>query len=206
MKKDLNKVSKRFTCTYEDNPGGKYVRCVGDGQYHWIEWTDMDDACGRDNEGHPRYVVELTLVDLNTIGPQDIKNALDSCGWEGMTGNPAMIAECVHSYGNRAPLWDDSSNNLSKLMTAARQKSRALDDDPDLMDECMNRPVNAIGSTATEFMKGDFQSAMIRGVMADRTDAKIMAKMYGASDEDIQKLADLGRYIDEQEKRYSDND
>jgi hypothetical protein len=43
--------------------------------------------------------------------------------------------------------------------------------------------VNKIGSTAAEFMRGDFTSAMVRGCEAGDANARLMAKMHGASPE-----------------------
>jgi hypothetical protein len=38
------------------------VRQVTPHRFHYIEVIDMDDACGRDNKGHPRYVGSLSEV------------------------------------------------------------------------------------------------------------------------------------------------
>ncbi len=153
-----------FKQWYEDTPGGKYVRRVGTGRYHIIEWTDMDDACGSDNEGHPRYVVELSEVDVTATPAETLQSAIESCGWEGIPDNPEAQAETLHSYGARAPLHSGSGNNLRKIMRKARAASLELTEDPDVYDEAMSRPVNALGSTAREFMQGDINSAMVRGI------------------------------------------
>lgn len=180
-------MTKRISWTqlYEDNPGGKYVRETGKGVYQVIEWTDMDDACGRDNEGHPKYVVELSLIDLNEIGEGNIKSALDSHGWtlEDIS-NDLMLVEAVHSYGCRAPLEDVSSNNLSKSMREIRRLANELLDE-DALEEAMDRTVNKIGSTAREFMKGDIYSAMERGVLSGNQDAVLCARMYGVPQEEL---------------------
>ena len=45
----------------------------------------------------------------------------------------------------------------------------------------LEKPVNRIGSSAREFMTGDFTSAMQRGCESGDPSARLMAKMHGAS-------------------------
>jgi hypothetical protein len=168
---------KLWTTWYENNSGGKLARRVGGRRFHVIEWTNMDDACGRDNEGHPKYVVELSEVDLDSA---PIEEAKRSCGWEGAPDTDEALAEMVHGYGAKAPLYSGEGNGLAKLVAEAKRESRALASDPDAYEERMSRPVNALGSTAREFQASDFQSAMVRGVFAGDPKARVMAKMHGA--------------------------
>lgn len=182
-------MSKRaiFKCLYEDNQGGKWIRRVGPGRHHIIELIDMDDACGLDNEGRPTYNVELSEVDVIATVQKTKADAIKSCGWENMELSEVALAECLHSYGARAPLDSWDGNNRGKLLRDARALSSELDD-PETHEEYMNRPVNALGSTAREFAQGDFCSAITRGVRADNPNAKIMAKLYGASEEQIKAV------------------
>ena len=155
------------------------IRLVSPRCFQVIEITDMDDACGRDNEGRPTFVAELALVDLNAATPANVKSALESCGWEGMpSDNPIALAECLYRYGYRAPLDSHEGNGRTTVHRAARASARALLDSDSLAD-AMDRPVNALGSTAAEYMRGDFNSAMARGVHAGSPAARIMAKMHG---------------------------
>lgn len=174
-------MAARFRRLYEDTPGGKYLRRVGTDRYHVLEWLDMDDACGRDNEGQPRYCVELSEVDLLEIPDATRQSALESCGWEGMPDSPEALAECLHSYGAKAPLGSWSTGNLRKGMAKGRALSAELDD-PAEHARAMDRSVNRLGSTAREFLQGDFRSAIERGVRSGDATAKTMAKRYGATD------------------------
>jgi hypothetical protein len=159
--------------------GGKNWRFVGNRQYQFIEFINMDEACGRDNEGQPKYNVSLRLVDLNTATPGNIKSALNSCGWDGMDQtNDEMLAECLDSYGAHAPLEQYSGNNARARMRQAYQAANALLD-PSQLEEALQKPVNKLGSTAREFAQGDFTSAMQRGCESGSPDARIMAKMHG---------------------------
>lgn len=172
----------RWTMLYEDNPGGKMMTRPFPGVFWICEWTDMDDACGRDNEGHDKYVVELSEVDTRVIDDRQWVEVKNSCGWDGMPDTAEARAECAHGYGLKAPLDSWSGNNLGKLKTQARKRARELKADPGAYEQQMSRPVNAIGSTAREFGQGNIHSAMLRGVSAGDDKARLMAKMYGASD------------------------
>jgi hypothetical protein len=167
--------------------GAKWFRHVGERRFHVVELTNMDEACGRDNKGRPRYVVELSEVDLDGA---NLKAAMDCVGLReedlpkeserrGYSKDMAL-AEAVHSYGERAPLDSYEGNNGWKGVREIKRESLSLEADPDAYEERMNRPVNQLGSTAREFQRGDFTSAMQRGVEAGDPKARLMAKMHGA--------------------------
>ncbi len=160
--------------------GGTNSRCIGARQFQFVELINMDEACGRDNEGQPKYAVELRLVSLNELSADNIQSALKCCGQEHIE-NPSdeIIAECCNSYGCHAPLGSWSGNNARLLMRQAYKLANELASDAAALDARLERTVNAIGSTAREFMAGDITSAMQRGVEAGSPDARIMAKMYG---------------------------
>jgi hypothetical protein len=158
--------------------GGKFYRHVAKRRYHFVEVTNMDEACGRDNEGQAKYSVELSEIDLDAIGEKELASAKRSCGWDSMPDSDEALAECCHSYGNRARLGEYCGNNGNKLIREAKAESKLLASDSDAYEAAMDRPVNAIGSTAREFMTGDILAGLSRGVMAGKPDARLMAKMY----------------------------
>ncbi len=164
---------------------GLSVRRVSAQRYHYIQVTDMDEACGRDNEGRPRYVVELSEVDLDSLSEATVKSARQSCGWDSAPDSDEATAEMCFQYGARAPLHSVDTNSATRGFRECRQESYTLTKDSAAYAERMERPVNAIGSTAREYMQGDIYSAMDRGVRADKPEAKIMAKMHGASEQAI---------------------
>lgn len=162
--------------------GGKWYREIAHRVYQVIELTNMGEACGRDNEGHPTYVVELSLVDLGVLTPKQIDDAYRSCGWElpeSMTQGERDAATAImcFEYGCKAPLDSWEGNNYGKLLRTARSQAHALKRDADAMSERMERPVNKIGSTAREYMTGDITSAVLRGVANNDPAAMIMLKM-----------------------------
>lgn len=184
-------MAARFKRIYEDTPGGKYLRRVGTDRYHVLEWIDMDDACGSDNAGQPRYVVELSEIDLVEIPDAARQSAIESCGWTDMPDTPEVLVECLHGYGCAAPLGSWATGNLRRGLRDGRARSAELDD-PWEREAAMRRPVNAIGSTAREFMQGDLHSAIDRGVRAGNPNAKLTARIYGASDEAIEAVETEG--------------
>lgn len=177
MRKSL--IDTHFTNIYDD-VGGKYVSKVNPNrEYHVIEWIDMEDACGRDNLGLPCYVVELSAVHLNEIPADEVQRALDSCSFT-LEDVPELgelgLVDCIYSYGHRAPLWTGESKSITteknmhggqppiakSLLDEAARYSLALRKDASAYAERMNRLVNAIGSSASEYMRGDINAALTR--------------------------------------------
>jgi hypothetical protein len=134
----------------------------------------MDEACGSDNEGQPRYHGSLVEVDLDCA---DIQAAASSWGEDASEHEDLALAFMVASYGEYAPLHDEASNNGHKLIRELKRLSREIEDDSGRYEALMSRPVNALGSTAREFQRGDFQSAMDRGLRSGNEAAGIMAVM-----------------------------
>lgn len=198
-------TKKKLWRTHWEDTNALYSREVEPRRFHFIEVTDMDDACGRDNAGQPPFVVELSEVDLDAISEKTIEGAKQCCGWEredDKPWEPIALAEMCHQYGAKAPLesWTggrvrkdswDSSNCPRELIRNAKRRSRELDD-PAERTEALMRPVNKLGSTALEYMQGDMHSAMVRGVRSGDQSAKLMAKMHGASEEKIATIEQLG--------------
>lgn len=174
--------------------GGKWYQRVGSGRYHIIELINWVDAVGAHEAEFigATYNVSLSEVDLLAAPDSNIDDALSSWSWtrEDLKEYPdpaLVLAEVLYSYGNYAPLWQEDGNNYRKLLKAAKAESLSLDDG-DAYEAAMNRPVNAIGSTAREYAQGDIYSAITRGVRKGDDKAKLLAKSYGASDENIAKV------------------
>lgn len=168
--------------------GGVWMRHVDGERFHFIRLDNMDEACGRDNEGHPTYSVDLSEVNLSTVTPSEITSAMQCYGIDRrdiMTddddGNAATLAECVRSYGIASPLHSVRTNNAHKGITECRRESYRLTRDAEAYEAAMERPVNAIGSTAREFGRGDLNSALVRGLEAGDKTARIIGKMYIAA-------------------------
>lgn len=171
-----------------DDVDYKAVAHVGKRQFVFAVVTDMDDACGKDNEGHPKFLGEVDFVDLASIPRKEIESAIRSCGWEDMDpGDDLMLAEVCHSHGLKAPLHSESGNGFKTLVKAMKADARALASSEAAMEHLLDRPVNAIGSSAREFMAGDIFSGLQRGVVSGDKKAGIIAKMYGVPDHIIEE-------------------
>lgn len=133
---------------------------------HIIRVTDMDAACGRDDEGHPPYVIELLEFEPNTLDPSTIESALDSCGLDSewwVEANLISKAHVLMSYGTYAPLDTDSAKRgYQGAVRRMVRESEDIEGHPAVRECHLNRPVNGIGSTAREFGRGDLTSAMKR--------------------------------------------
>jgi hypothetical protein len=169
-----------FQTIYDDTPQSTYQRKVAPGRYHFIDVIDMDDACGSDNEGQPKYVAELSEVDLAALPPETINAALKSCGLDApdATGE-AGIAEAVFQYGAKAPLHSVSTGSRDRGFRECRKESYTLTRDAGAYEAAMNRTVNRIGSTAREYMQGNTNAAIARGLLAGKPEARLMVKMSG---------------------------
>lgn len=154
--------------------GGTFLRHVGDRRYHAIRFDNMDEACGRDNEGQPRYHGSLVEVDLDNA---NIQAAADSWGEDPSEHDDLALAFMVTSYGEYAPLSDEAGNNGHQIIRNLKRESREIADDSDRYEALMSRPVNGLGMTAREFQRGDMQPALDRGLRSGNEAAGIMAVM-----------------------------
>jgi hypothetical protein len=168
--------------------GGKWVKQIDDTIYHVIELINWHDATGEYLK--PTYNVELQEIDISKA---DLKSALDCHGytqdnissWDNLE---IMLVECVSGYGQYAPMGTYNGNNYRKLLTQAKQESKQIESDYDYHCYKLDRPVNKLGSTAQEYMVGDFNSALIRGIASNDPHAKIFGKIHGLTEEDMSSV------------------
>lgn len=161
--------------------------------YYAIRFENMIECCGSDADDMDTYLAEVRRVDLSDVPSNTLDSALQCCGVD-FDEYPAeshdwIKVECLIDYGAAAPM--GSYSNPSYPMRARAAARRAIEEliaDDDHCSEMLERPVNALGSTAAEFARGDFDSAMTRGVVAGRTDARIMAKMGGIDQQVIDDI------------------
>jgi hypothetical protein len=149
----------------------------------FVSVLDMHAATG-DTHGD-RYASEVKLVDLATLSEKTIADAQRSCGWDlsDMADRPGFdhdlaLAEMCQSYGAAAPVFSNGGSNRRALEREARREANDLATDDNALEDALDRPVNAIGSTAREYAAGDFASAMQRGCEAGNPNARLMAKMH----------------------------
>ncbi len=145
------------------------VKCLGGRKYLVLEILASETW---KNGG--KFWVQLDLVDLDEVSADIVRSAKDCYGCEDEAPEELALVEMLHGYGAKAPLFSAQAVGRVVARRLGRSEARKLD-----IDEAMDRPVNKIGSTAREYMNGDFKSAVYRGIQEGRQDARIMAKMYG---------------------------
>jgi len=158
-------------------------------RYHIIDLTDLrnatDEATWKEWDGC--YLVKLVEVDLDIMTEKQIDNVKGQFSDDEEYEDDVIASESAR-YGYGAPMFDQVSSNRSALLKLAKAESRRLQNDPEYYEQQMNRPVNQIGSTAREFGQGDTQSAMFRGIRQDKTDAKLVGKIQGLSEDNIKEI------------------
>jgi len=187
-------VSKNIWHTVRDDDGEFIERMqIKPGVYVFVQVLDMWHHCGKEGD---HYAGEVAVVDFRVLGVETIDSAkrsgdfdswfnghiiYESVEWEGKTISiPACpaLAECCYEHGAKAPVWSGGDGRRWRVHRAARREARALVSD-DAYEAALEKPVNAIGSSAREFMNADFNSAIARGILSGRPDARIMGKMHG---------------------------
>lgn len=163
--------------------GAKFVSpCQNNGEFdYWlvIDFTNMDDACGRDNEGQAKYHCSVECVAPSQVPAGEMEKVIESCGWEGMMDSPLALVECCSSYGTHAVLWQSSGNNAWKLLRAAKREAGLIAGLT--FGFAMDRPVNRVGTTGWEAITGDITAGIRRAVASGTTAGSVLGKMCAAA-------------------------
>lgn len=160
MTRENGPLGKRWTDIGSDvnwsEHGGCWARHIDGARYHVIRFEN----CREWGDGATGYHVELSEV---TIDNPQLRAALESCDYpidgRDAIGDPIhgwewMQVDALHSYGAKAPLFQESSANSWSLIRAAKRESRLLQTDSVEYQERMDRPVNAIGTSARNYGLG----------------------------------------------------
>lgn len=153
--------------------GGKWCRKdpSHDGRYYVLDFINMDEACGSDNEGHDTYLCEVKIVELNELSAETLKSAMECCGLDFDDWNSPPTQEqrelayvdCCVGYGCAAPVHTEGGSSYPlRVRAAARRYAEELMADAEAAEHALDQPVNRIGSTAREYGRGDLDSAMDR--------------------------------------------
>jgi hypothetical protein len=179
---------------------GMWARKAPDGSWYVLKWTNMEDACGDD--APYKYDCQVKRLDLRELPDEEVLAALRCCGWKLCVQGPdqptyaivsemgdvvaegdlaslaPVLLECCVQYGLGAPLESFTGDKHAKRIRAeARRYAEQCMRDDAMLQERMERPVNAIGSTAAEYGRGDVQSALHRGPFDFRKN--LMRKLHG---------------------------
>jgi hypothetical protein len=161
--------------------GSKWVsQKLSNGEFdYWLvlELVNMDEACGRDNEGQPRYHASLSSVSPDQARDK-LPQAFDCCGLTDpeIMAKPLVQVECLHNYGVHAVLVQKTGNNAHQLLRDIKRESAVAEG---LFGFYMDTPKNRIGTTGWEAIRGDMDSALARTIASGSTEGRILAKMHG---------------------------
>ena len=191
--------------TLADGGSGNYLyaREAAPGVWLFIEVLDLPDMMGRD--ATVRWCAQVDVVDIFATSPETIDSAIQSCGdWvHEIEGGPTplMLAEVLHSYGAKSPMWSGEAGRVNEhnfydspderhrpfrdIRAEARREAEALLD-AQYRDEVLDsRIVNALGQTAREYANGmEGLWSALRRIAADPSASpsqKLVLKMYGAA-------------------------
>jgi hypothetical protein len=179
--------------------GGLWARRAPDGSWYVLRWTNLWDAAGEDS-GLDKYECDVKRIHLGETPKREIDSALKSCGWSlreedgkpivvnDWEGTPVVVGdaehfelclvECCVGYGLGAPLESFTGSKYPlRIRAEARRYAEQCMKDDDLLEERLDRPVNAIGSTAREYGAGDIDAALQRGPFD--TSKNLVRKMHG---------------------------
>ena len=150
--------------------GGKWIstrQSNGEFDYYFvIELLNWRETVG-EREAPP----ETYNVSLSVVSPQEAQGkigaALDCCGiteatLQSAAGNgyrDSVLVEALYTYGVHTPVWSKDGNNWRALMGEARQEAGQCEF---LFGFYLDRPVNRIGTTGWESLRGDLTSALDR--------------------------------------------
>lgn len=166
--------AKRWTVLQDGGSGTwLYSTPVKGGGFLFLEIMDLVDAMGG---GAPdQWACSLAFVDPGSTDPDTIASAIDSCGGEDWLPKPndprfaLALAECMHSYGAKSPLHDNSGGKVADVYNSPSEHSKAfrslraearrigeayLKDRETLESDLDSKIVNAIGQTAREYANG----------------------------------------------------
>ncbi len=157
---------------------GMWARKARDGSWYVLQWTNMIDACGERDAAEIGYEFECQVkrLDIGSLPAKEIDSALQCCGNKispegivtddgdvvasGLDQVEQCILECCIQYGHGAPLHTETgSKHPLRIRAAARRYAESMMGDGPGLRKALDRPVNAIGSTAEEYGKGDIDSA-----------------------------------------------
>jgi hypothetical protein len=146
-----------------------------------------------------KYECDVLMVDLNSLSAKELKAALDCCGLDldslEKDVREAAAVDCCVSYGTYAPLDSVSGDHRPlNIRAKARRIADELMSDSDILDDRLDRPVNAIGTTAREFGSGNILAGLERYAqkVADTGESpdagnNLMLKIYGVDVEELKK-------------------
>jgi hypothetical protein len=150
----------RFTELYNDGGTAKWLsNKLNNGEFdYWlvVELLDMEEHVGEREarEMGGKYHISISVVSPSEAGNKNLNAAAESWGAEvkvkDMTAETKV--EMLSDYGVKATVWQKAGSNAKKLLKAARDEAVKVEG---LFGFYMDRPLNRIGNTGWDFIRGD---------------------------------------------------
>ncbi len=145
--------------------GGKWIsQKLNNGDFdYWLvlEFMNWHDAVG-EKEAPAHYHVCVSVVAPSELPKEELSRAVDCFGLTEAPTDPPALVEMVHSYGISVPIFQENGNNAKKLLKEARKEAELKGSL--LFGFAMDRPLNAIGTTGWDMLRGD----LLRPLREDR--------------------------------------
>jgi len=167
--------------SWEDYGGSWFKRVKGTRYYVVLRFENGKEH----DEKLPTFMCDVLGVDLDALPIGSLYASLSCCGmswydeltlvsysgdeiWavpESPERLDHILVECCVAYGAYAPLGEAAASDHYPLRVRAeaRRLGNSIVRDESERERLMKRPVNRIGSTADEYMRGDLSSALHRG-------------------------------------------
>jgi hypothetical protein len=176
------------------------------GEWYLIKFTNMAEHFSEEElKEYPQFEAQVLYVNLNDIDKKELKNACDCCGYGNSDwnhghvpiGNELMMINACASYGTAANLDTVESNvHALRVRASAKRIVEAYIADKDSLEDELDKPMNAIGTTKREQAKGNILGGLERyavdlscGTEDPNTEGNqrknLMLKLYGVNTESL---------------------
>jgi len=120
-----------------------------------VMYTDYYDSEWTKTAG--KYHVEVHATSFAACGKKEIDRASESASEDIAEMSPEWQAVALVEYGTSANLWQKTGNNLAELLKSARKELALISM---LFGFYMDKPLNAIGSTGWDWIRGDILAGL----------------------------------------------
>lgn len=160
---------------WEDH-GGTWAKKAKDGSWYVLRFENMCEAVGREWGDRDPYLAEIKRIDFSELSEEQLRSARSCIGAEDECSVEEQLYAC-HAYGHGAPVDSFYGRRADRVRAEARRAADRYAADAAGLAKRLARPVNAIGSTAAEYGRGDINAALNRGPF-DPT-KQLMRHMHG---------------------------
>lgn len=140
--------------------GGQFIvpEKFNNGDFDYWLIVKFDNMSELTDDYPSKYRVEIQAVAPSQVSKDDKKSAFSSMGiddkkeQERMSKDPQALAGILAEYGTSASLYSAEGNNANALMKEAKKQIPVING---MFGFYMDRPMNRIGNTGWDFIKGD---------------------------------------------------